>query len=70
MAVPDHADVVFDVMGQVTDGFEADRVGRPFEGVSGPEELLDGVRVLRVLLQTEQGRFNGVHVFLGLGCKV
>ena len=57
-------------MGQVADGSEADRVGRPFEGMSGPEELLDGVRVLRVLLQTEQGRLNRVHVFLGLGRKV
>ena len=70
MAGPDHAHVVFDVMGEVADGFEADRVGRPFEGVSGPEELLDGVRVLRILLQAEQGRLNGVHIFLGLGRKV
>ena len=69
-AGPDHAHVVFDVMGEVADGFEADRVGRPFEGVSGPEELLDGVRVLRILLQAEQGRLNGVHIFLGLGRKV
>ncbi len=65
-AIADRAHIVFDVMGEVADGFEADGVGRPLQGVGGPEELLDGVRVLRAGRQELVWRTVGGE---GLRCR-
>src|SRR3989475_5098147 len=49
LPVTDRAHDVFQVMGQIPDGLESDRVRGPLEGMRRTEQLVDRVRVCRIL---------------------
>ena len=57
-------------MGQIPDGLESDRVRGPFKGMRRTEQLVDRIRVCRILFHPEQAGGNDFQVLLGFRNEV
>ena len=70
MPVADSTHKIFDVMNEISDRLEPDGIRGAFERVGRPEQLIDQLIVLNILIQPQKIRFKGFQILLGLRSKI
>ena len=61
---------VFQIVGEISDFFQVEKSGHPFDRVKGSEDCVDAVRVFRVLLQVEDIDLDFIDIFQPLRNKI